>query len=44
MDPVGVHQAKKYSQDLHNNILFEWKVRPTQFGYMDREGWLKAMT
>ena len=43
MPPVVVHQAKEYSQDLHHNITFNWKIHHTPYGYMDREGWLKAM-
>ena len=44
MPPVIVHQAKEYSQDLHHNIPLEWTVHHTSSGYMDRDGWLKAMT
>ena len=41
---VVVHQAKEYSQDLHQNTSLEWTVHPTPSGYMDRDRWLKAMT
>ena len=44
MSPIVVHQAKDYSQDLHHNILLDYKVHHTPSGYMDIDGWLKAMT
>ena len=44
MPPVIVHQAKEYSQDLHHNIPLDWTVHHTSSGYMDKDGWLKAMT
>ena len=44
MTPVIFHQAKEYSQDLHHNIPLDWTVHHTPSGYMDRDGWLKAMT
>ena len=44
MPPVIVHQAKEYSQDLHHNIPLDWTVHHTSYVYMDRYGWLKAMT
>ena len=31
-------------QDLHHNIPLEWTVHHTSSGYMDIDGWLKAMT
>ena len=43
MPPVVVHQAEEYSQDLHHNIPLDWAVHHTPSGYMDRDGWLKAM-
>ena len=43
MPPSVVHQAKEYSQDLHHNIPFDWTVHHTPSGYMDRDGWIKAM-
>ena len=43
MTPVVVHQAKEYSQDIHQNIPLEWEVHHTPYGYMDRDGWFKAM-
>ena len=39
-----MHQAKDYSQDIHNNIPLEWIVHYTPSVYMDRDGWLKSMT
>ena len=44
MPPVIVQQAKEYSQDILHNISFEWTVHHTPSGYMDIDGWLKAMT
>ena len=44
MPPVVVHQSKDYSQDLHQNIPFDWRVHHTPYGYMDRDEWLKATT
>ena len=44
MPPVIFHQAKEYSQDIHHNIPLYWTVHHTSSGYMDRDGWLKAMT
>ena len=44
MPPVIIHQAKEYSEDLHHNIPLDWTVHHTSSGYMDRDGWLKAMT
>ena len=44
MPPVIIHQAKEYSKDLHHNIPLDWKVHHTSSGYMNRDGWLKAMT
>ena len=43
MPPAVVHQAKEYSQDLQHNIPFDWTVHHTPSGYMDRDGWIKAM-
>ena len=42
MPPIIVPQAKEYYQDLHFNIPLVWKVHHTPFGYMDRDGCLKA--
>ena len=42
MPPVVFHQAKEYSQDLHNNIPLDWTVHHTPSIYMDIYGWLKA--
>ena len=44
MPPVIIQQAKEYSEDLHHNIPLDWTVHHTSYGYMDRDGWLKAMT
>ena len=44
MPPVVVQQSKEYSQDIHHNIPFDWKVHLTPSGYMDRDGWIKDMT
>ena len=44
MPPMIVNQAKKYSQDIHYNIPLDWIVHHTPSGYIDRYGWLKAMT
>ena len=44
MPPVIIQQAKEYSEDLHHNIPLDWTVHNTSSGYMDRDGWLKAVT
>ena len=44
MPPIVVHQAKDYSQDLHHNIPLDCTVHHTPYGYIDRDGWIKAMT
>ena len=44
MPPIVVHQAKEYSQDIHHSIPLDWTVHHTPSGYMDIDGWLKAMT
>ena len=44
MPPIAVRQAKEHSQDLHHNIPLDWTVHHTSSSYMDRDGWLKAMT
>ena len=44
MPPVVVHQAKEYSQYLHRNIPIDWTVQHTPSSYIDRDGWIKAMT
>ena len=44
MPPDVVHKAKEYSQDIHHNILLDWTFHHTPYGYLDRYGWLKAMT
>ena len=36
--PIIVHQSKEYSQDLHFNILLDWKVYHAPYGYMNGEG------
>ena len=44
MSPIVVHQAKEYSQYLHQKIPLDWTVHHTQSGHMDRDWWLKDMT
>ena len=44
MPPVIFHQAKEYSQYYHHNIPLDWTVHHIPSEYMDRDGWLKAMT
>ena len=44
MPPIIVHQAKEYSQYIHYNIPLDWKFHHISYGYMDIDGWLKAMT
>ena len=44
MPPIVVHQAKDYSQDIYHTIPLDWTVHHTPSGFMDRDGWLKAMT
>ena len=39
-----VHQAENYTQDLHWNLPGDWLVHCTPSGYMDRDGWMKAMS
>ena len=43
MTSVIVHQDKEYSQDLHHKIPLDWKVHHTPYGYMYRDGYLKAI-
>ena len=43
MPPVIVHQATKYTQDLHYNIPKYWVFHNTPYGYIDRVGLMKAM-
>ena len=43
MPTVIFNQAEKYTQDLHYNIPKYWVVHNTSSGYMDRDGWMKAM-
>ena len=44
MPPIIVHQANEYSQDLHYNLTLDWIVHHTPYDYIDRDGWIKAMT
>ena len=44
MPPVIVHQAENYTQDCHWNLPSDWLVHNTPSGYMDRYGWMKAMS
>ena len=44
MSPIILHQANQYSQDLRYNVPLEWIVHHTTYGYMDRYGWLTAVT
>ena len=39
-----VNQSKEYWQDIHHNIPLYWAVHHTTSIYMDRDGWLKAVT
>ena len=43
MTPVIAHQAENYTQDLQYNITKDWVFHNTPSGYMDRDGWMKAM-
>ena len=43
MQPIIFSKSKDYSQDLHYNISLEWIFHHTPYGYMEGEGWLKAM-
>ena len=44
MLPIILHQAKKYSQYIHFVIQLDWIFHHTPSGYMDIDGWIKAMT
>ena len=44
MPPVIFHQAENYTQDLHWNLRSDWIVQNTPSEYMDRDGWIKAMS
>ena len=44
MSPMIVRQAENYTQDLHWNLPSDWLVHNTPSGYMDRDGWMKAMS
>ena len=43
MPALIVQQATKYTQDIQYNIPKDWVVYNTSSGYMDRDGWMKAM-
>ena len=42
--PMIVHQGENYTQDLHWNLPSDWLVHCTPSGYMDMDGWMKAMS
>ena len=42
--PIVVHQSKEYIEDLHQNTPLDRTFHHTQYGHMDRDWWLKAMT
>ena len=44
MSPRIVHQEENYTKDLHWNLPSDWLVHNTLLGYMDRDGWMKAMS
>ena len=44
MSPVIVHQEENYTQDIHWNLPSDWLVQNTSSGYMDMDGWMKAMS
>ena len=44
MPPIILHQAKDFLQYLHFNTPLDWTVHIPQYGYMDRDGWIKATT
>ena len=44
MPPMIVNQAANYTQGLHWNLPSDWLVRNMPSGYMDRDGWMKAMS
>ena len=41
--PVNVNQAENYTQDLQWNLSSDWLVHNMFSGYMDKDGWIKAM-
>ena len=43
MPSMIVHKAVNYTQDLHCNLRSDWLVQNMALGYMDRDGWMKAM-
>ena len=44
MPPMIVHKAENYTQDLHWNLPSDWLVHNTLSGYMERDGWMNAMS
>ena len=44
MPPVIILQVENYTQDIHWNLPSDWLVHNTPSGYMDRDGWMKAMS
>ena len=37
------YQAANYTEDIHWNLPSDWIVYNTLSGYIDRDGWMKAM-
>ena len=44
MPPMIVHQLENYTQDLHWNLPSDWLVHNMSSGYMDKYGWMNAMS
>ena len=44
MPPMIVHQAENYTKNIHCNLPSDWIVHNKPSGYMDRYGWMKAMS
>ena len=44
VSPVIFHQAANYTQDLHWNLPSDWLFHNMPSGYMDRYGWMKAVS
>ena len=42
--PMIVHQAENYTHDLHWNLPSDWLVHNTPSVYMDRDGWMNAIS
>ena len=41
--PIVVHQSSEFSADLLLHLPSDWIVHATPSGYMDRDGWYKAI-